>query len=336
MVVKSAYLAIDEERTLSAIGDYLAYLGDRSSTNRTLIGLSGGIDSAVLAATLVHLQGSQSLRAIYLFDRDSSDELARNARLVAEGLGIELETESIEAPMREKGLYDSPAMRITDLSPWFNRFLVWAYSAWTGETPFLSTLKLGSGELDGRGRKGRSIPQVCVALEKAFNDRHIYRRQVLELKAQEEGLQPIGAANRTEWMTGWFVKGGVDDLPFQPLRGLYKTQVRQLARFLEVPEEVRSCAPSPDMRKGITDELGIGMSYHRLDIGLDFLGGGLPRQAVDAHKITTQELGYIGDLMHYSRWKRETEEKAFPADGGPGSDLRTDLNRSSSPRCASP
>jgi NAD+ synthase len=83
----------------------------------------------------------------------------------------------------------------------------------------------------------------------------------LESKARAQNWLLLGAANRSEWETGWFVKDGVDDLPYQPLMGLYKTQVRQLGRYLGVPGEIQQQVPSPDMMRGISDEYALGMSY---------------------------------------------------------------------------
>jgi len=71
----------------------------------------------------------------------------------------------------------------------------------------------------------------------------------------------LGTANRSEYLVGWFVKDGIDDLPFSPLIGLYKTQVRQLSEFLGLPFKIRNRLASPDMVKGITDEFALGISY---------------------------------------------------------------------------
>ena len=78
----------------------------------------------------------------------------------------------------------------------------------------------------------------------------------MERLAKERNLSLIGAANLSECEVGWFVKDGIDDLPVQPMAGLYKTQVRQLAKTLDLPEPVRTQLPSPDMAKGVTDEFG--------------------------------------------------------------------------------
>ncbi|MEI7826191.1 MAG: NAD+ synthase [Euryarchaeota archaeon] len=75
----------------------------------------------------------------------------------------------------------------------------------------------------------------------------------------------LGTGNRTELLTGYFTKygdGGVDALP---IGCLYKTQVFQLARHLNIPERIISKAPSAGLWLGQTDEEELGISYSLLD-----------------------------------------------------------------------
>jgi len=75
----------------------------------------------------------------------------------------------------------------------------------------------------------------------------------------------LGTGNRTELLTGYFTKygdGGVDALP---IGSLYKTQVFQLARHLNIPQRIISKAPSAGLWLGQTDEEELGMSYSLLD-----------------------------------------------------------------------
>ncbi len=75
----------------------------------------------------------------------------------------------------------------------------------------------------------------------------------------------LGTGNRTELLTGYFTKygdGGVDTLP---IGGLYKTQVFQLARHLNIPQRIISKAPSAGLWIGQTDEEELGLSYSLLD-----------------------------------------------------------------------
>ncbi len=75
----------------------------------------------------------------------------------------------------------------------------------------------------------------------------------------------LGTGNRTELLVGYFTKygdGGVDALP---IGGLYKTQVKQLAKFLDIPDAIISKTPSAGLWKGQTDEGELGLSYEELD-----------------------------------------------------------------------
>ena len=60
----------------------------------------------------------------------------------------------------------------------------------------------------------------------------------------------VGTTNRSEYMTGFFVKSGDGATDVEPILGLYKTQVRQLAAWLGVPGEIVRKAPSPDLAAG--------------------------------------------------------------------------------------
>ena len=123
-------------------------------------------------------------------------------------------------------------------------------------------------------------------------------------------------------MIGWFVKDGVDDLPLQPMIGLYKTQVQQLAMFLRIPIEVRTQAPSPDMMRGITDEFALGLSYSKIDVALDFLEGGLSRESLTAMDITEKELRQVQTMKFLSKWKRSPILEPLTTNGGPTGGLR--------------
>ncbi len=315
-------MRIDEERAVEAVAEYLHHLCARHSARGVLAGLSGGVDSAVLLALATRSLGESSVHAMYLYDRDSEWGQGSSAGLVAHWLGIELETESIEPGRSDGGIYASWGMRITRLSPFINRFMYRSYHLMAGETPFVSSLRAGGGRVGDRRPRGSVLRSVNRYAEELFYARHRYRREVLESKARAQDWLLLGGANRSEWEVGWFVKDGVDDLPNQPLIGLYKTQVQQLARYLGVPGEIRQQAPSPDMMRGISDEYALGISYSKVDIGLDYLAGGLSRGVVRAAGVTEEELGRVREMKELSRWKRRRVSEPFPVDGGRSGGLR--------------
>jgi NAD+ synthase len=74
-----------------------------------------------------------------------------------------------------------------------------------------------------------------------------------------------GTGNKSELMIGYFTKYGDGGCDILPLGDLLKTEVRKLARELEIPDEIIKRAPTAGLWDGQTDEGEIGMSYTDLD-----------------------------------------------------------------------
>lgn len=80
----------------------------------------------------------------------------------------------------------------------------------------------------------------------------------------------IGTSNKTEFLTGFFTKYGDGGVDLLPLADLYKTQIRQFARYLKIPHNIIEKPPSPGFFMGQTDEEDLGCDYATID--LVFLG----------------------------------------------------------------
>jgi NAD+ synthase len=315
-------LEINEKKTVEILISYLKELQKSRSSSGILLGLSGGIDSAVLATLGALAIDKKNVHVSCLYDRDSGKESVDNANLMADWLGLKLDVQDITPAMEEKGVYAHSSVRVSALSAVFNRFFTRLYCLLFQESPFMSSLREGCNKFDHHTFRKQVYNLTVRHVIAGVEARHIYRRIILEEKARSMNLTLLGAANRTESMTGWFVKGGIDDLSVQPLIGLYKTQIRQLARYLGLPERIQTQPPSPDMIKGITDEFGIRMNYDRLDLVLDYLDRGLAEDEIIAKGITEKELYHVRELNRLSAWKRGTYHFIPPVDGGPGGGIR--------------
>ncbi len=75
----------------------------------------------------------------------------------------------------------------------------------------------------------------------------------------------VGTGNKTEVLLGYTTLYGDAACAFNPLGDLYKTQVRQLARAVGVPEAIIAKPPSADLWVGQTDEEELGFSYEEVD-----------------------------------------------------------------------
>ncbi len=75
----------------------------------------------------------------------------------------------------------------------------------------------------------------------------------------------LGTSNKTEYLVGYFTKWGDGASDVAPLLYLYKTEVRELARFLGVPEKIIFKTPTAGLWEGQTDENELGIEYNLLD-----------------------------------------------------------------------
>jgi NAD+ synthase len=109
--------------------------------------------------------------------------------------------------------------------------------------------------------------------------------------ANSLGRMVMGSSNKTELLTGYFTKYGDGGVDLMPIAGLYKTQVRQLARHLKLPESIISKPPSAGFWPGQTDEGELGITYELLDLVLYGMEMGMK-----APKIA-RDLGVDGALV---------------------------------------
>jgi NAD+ synthase len=74
-----------------------------------------------------------------------------------------------------------------------------------------------------------------------------------------------GSGNRSELTVGYFTKYGDSGVDILPLGNLVKDEVRELARYLDIPREIIDKPPSAGLWEGQTDEAEMGFSYEVLD-----------------------------------------------------------------------
>lgn len=75
----------------------------------------------------------------------------------------------------------------------------------------------------------------------------------------------MGTGNKTEILLGYTTLYGDSANAMNPLGDLYKTQVRQLARAMQVPDVIIDKPPSADLWLGQTDEGELGFTYADVD-----------------------------------------------------------------------
>lgn len=75
----------------------------------------------------------------------------------------------------------------------------------------------------------------------------------------------VGTENKSEKLLGYYTRFGDEAADIEPIIHLYKTQVRQLARELKIPEKIINQAPTAGLWPGQTDEGDLGFTYKEAD-----------------------------------------------------------------------
>lgn len=215
-----------------------------------VIGVSGGVDSAVTLALAVRAFGPRRVVALTMPERDSELESAALAQQVADHFGVPLLHEDITAALEGFGCYARRDAAIRRIFPAFDAAA--GYKAKIVLPPDLlneETLSLFSLTViapDGTvAERPLPLPEY-LQIVAASNFKQRTRMAMLYYHAESRNYAVIGTANCNEHDQGFFVKHGDGGVDVQPIAHLLKTQVYQLAAYLDVPETIRRRPPTTD------------------------------------------------------------------------------------------
>lgn len=215
-----------------------------------VLGISGGVDSAVALALCVKAFGSKQLVALMLPDRDSSPESERLARELAAQFGVEAVREEMTAALAGFDCYGRRDEAIRRVIPEYDP--AGGHRAKITLPPDLMTRDtLNVFSVTVVRPDGSELSRVLPAKEflqivAASNFKQRARMAMLYYHAELRHYAVIGTANKNERMQGFFVKHGDAGADCEPLVHLHKTQVYQLAEHLGIPEEIRRRVPTSD------------------------------------------------------------------------------------------
>ena len=186
----------------------------RANAKGVVIGLSGGIDSAVVTKLCADAIGSENVLNVFMPTRVTSPEDYKVTAELSSKWGTEF--------------------RVVDVQPAVDALVAVLLS--DAETP------LERGNISAR----------C-------------RMIVLYNMAKKRQYLVMGTSNQSEIMMGYFTKFGDGACDVTPLANMYKTEVRQIAALIGVPEEIIVKPPSAGLWEGQTDEKEMGIKYEDLD-----------------------------------------------------------------------
>ena len=133
----------------------------------------------------------------------------------------------------------------------------------------------------------------------------------------------VGTSNKSEMLIGYFTKFGDAGADLEPIGDLYKTEVRQLARQIGIPDKIIKKVPTAGLWKGQTDEGEMGITYERLDAILYGIELGFAEKDIaERAETTVKEVERIARMVRLTSHKRKLPPVAKIGLRTPGLDWR--------------
>jgi NAD+ synthase len=211
-LLAAPYLALDAPVAVDILSAALKEEVEKAGFRKVVLGLSGGIDSALSLYLSVQAFGKENVIAVCMPYRTSSSSSLTDAAEAIQDTGVHSLT--------------------VDISPQIDAY----YERMPDATPL---------------RKGNKMARERMTI-------------LYDLSAHYNALV-IGTSNRTELLLGYGTQFGDSASAVNPLGDLYKTQVRQLSKFIGVPLSILEKPPSADLWEDQTDEKELGFAYFDVD-----------------------------------------------------------------------
>jgi NAD+ synthase len=222
-----------------------------------VIGLSGGVDSALSAALSVRAVGKERVLALLLPDKESSPQSAEFAAKQASLLGIEAPTVDITPVLTAFGTYEKRDAVARSIYPEFGegyKLKITLPSDLLNRDGY-NFFTLTTVDPQGNTKTTRLNNEQAQGIIAATCTKHRTRMMTQYYYAEKLNYLVCGTTNKSEALQGLFVKYGDGGVDIEPIAHLFKNQVFQLARHMGVIPEIISRAPCPDTYSApVTDE----------------------------------------------------------------------------------
>jgi len=245
----------DYSSITNTIGNFLKEQMEKNHSEGLILGLSGGIDSAVLA---------------YICKREFPD---KTITIVMPDTAITPKTETEDA-LKMVSL-TGIQYKLIDINPIVNEYSM-----------YLEPNERAKGNLRAR-----------------------VRTNILYYYANAKNYLVLGSSDKSEYLIGYFTKFGDGASDITPIVSLYKLQVREIAKYLGVPENVILKKSSPHLWKDHEAENELGISYEEVDSILYCLFE-KKLSVEETQKLTEIEISTIEKIQELNK---NSEHKRLPA-----------------------
>ncbi len=269
-----------------------------------VIGLSGGVDSAVTAALCERSLGSEKVLGIIMPEKESDLESEIHARKIADKYNIKTEIIDITTILDSFGVYQNKENIIKGKFRDFNtnckyRIMVPPKLKNNIGIPFLEIL-----DEKNEQHKLKISSSEFLTLTAATSIKHRVRMTMLYFYAEKNNFLVAGTTNKSEHMQGYFVKYGDGGSDIEPLVNIYKSQIYQLGKFLQIHDEILSKDASPDVWsfKTSDEEFFYSVPYDVVDLILYARENNLSTK--DVQKISNMSIEKIESLFQVQNQKQ--------------------------------
>lgn len=285
-------LDMDYAQEAARIGDEIRRALGRSLHRRGLVvAISGGIDSSTSAALAVHALGPSRVFGLILPERDSSDDSAVRAGILAEHLGIRTETVDIAPALEAIGCYRARDEAVRNALPEYGPGWKFKIVIDGGIEGRVNRFRLVAEDPDGNALERDLALGDYLTIVAATNFKQRIRKTLEYFHADRLNYAVVGTPNRLEYDQGFFVKNGDGSADIKPIAHLYKSQVYAMARHLGLPERVCAAVPTTDtysLAQG-QDEFYFALPYREMDLALWALNHGVAASDLAAALGVTEQ-----------------------------------------------
>jgi len=245
-------LELHYETVEKVLVDFVKDAVHKNNFKKGILGVSGGIDSAVALVLAQRALGSENVYALLLPYKLSSEASLTDGKAICEQLNVPYEVIEI-----------SPS-----IDAYFDRY------------PAEDKMLIGNK----CARERMSVLYDFSARKKAL---------------------VVGTSNKSEILIGYSTLYGDSAAAFLPIGDLYKTQIFEFARYLNVPDSIVDKKPSADLWKDQTDEGEIGITYKQLDeILYRMIDCRLSEAEIAEEGYDLKDIRRIMSMMVNSQYKR--------------------------------
>jgi NAD+ synthase len=270
-MVSKEVLAIDPSRVAREVMSAIrSDVMQRLRRKGAVVGLSGGIDSSVVATLCARALGPDRVLGVMMPERDTSPESLELGLKLGEALGITTVVEDVGPALEAVGCYRRQAEAIRTAFPDYEDGWRCKLSLPPLSEERINVFQLTVESPDGHRQTARLPLRAYLQLVAATNFKQRMRASMVYYHADRLGYAVAGTPNRLEYDQGFFVKQGDGAADFKPIAHLYKTQVYALAAYLGLPDEIRRRPPTTDTFSlpQTQEEFFFALPYDQLDLCL--------------------------------------------------------------------